>query len=319
MSEEIKSLIIPDSQIEFLKEALTFVNKNNIIPSLVIYNNEQEFNTLKEYGADFIIKLEYNNYIEQISILSATIKEIYNKYKFNLIILPTTVLGLELGPRLALKLNGSYISNVIGYEKVNNNLVFKKLVFSGIGVELVKPVKFPIVLSVKEGFEEPVNITKDSVRFLPIEKYYDDKFLKKIKLIKQEELKIVDIRNAEKLVVVGRGLKTKDDLKIIKDFASLINAEIGGSRPIVTDYKWLEDYRQVGLSGKIVKPKLYIGIGVSGQIHHIMGMKDSKIIVAINKDPNAPIREYADYFVKGDLYVIVPKFIKELSSVKGNL
>ncbi len=148
-----------------------------------------------------------------------------------------------------------------------------------------------------------------------IEKYYENKYSEGIKLVKQEEIKIVDIRNAEKLVVIGRGIKNKEDIKLIKELASLIGAEIGGSRPIVTDYKWLEDYRQVGLSGITVKPKLYIGIGVSGQIHHIMGMKDSKIIVAINKDPNAPIKEHSDYFVKADLYTFVPKLIKELNAL----
>jgi electron transfer flavoprotein alpha subunit len=315
MIENIKSIIISDNQINFLKESLTFVNKNNFKPSLVIYNSEKEFDLAKEYGANYVLKIEYNNYLDKLCWVIGTVAEIYKKYNFELVILPNTVLGFELGPRLAMKLRGSYISNVVGYEVKDNALILKKLVYSGIGIELVKPKQSPIIFTIKEGFEEPLPSPNPSVKSLEIEKYSDNKYSKGIKLVKQEEVKIVDIRNADKLVVIGRGVKNKDDIKMIKELASLIGAEIGGSRPIVTDYKWLEDYRQVGLSGITVKPKLYIGVGVSGQIHHIMGMKDSKIVVAINKDPNAPIKENSDYFVKADLYMFIPKLIKELSQM----
>jgi len=139
----IKSLIISDNQINFLKESLTFVNKNKINPSLLIYSHEKEFEIAKEYGANYALKIEYNNYIDKLCLTSGIINVIYKKYNFNIIILPNTVFGYEIGPRLAMKLSGSYISNVIGYEVRDDLIIFKKLVYSGIGAELIKPKKYP--------------------------------------------------------------------------------------------------------------------------------------------------------------------------------
>jgi Electron transfer flavoprotein, alpha subunit len=249
MSENIKSIIISDNHINFLKESLTFANKNGIRPSLVIYNSEKELELAKEYGANYAIKIENNNYIDKLCGIIGTVAEIYKKYNFELVILPNTVLGFELGPKLAMKLNGSYISNVAGYDIKDGLLLFKKLVYSGIGIELIKPKRFPVIFTIKEGFEEPIPSPNPLIRTLEIEKYFDSKYSKGIKVIKHEEINVVDIRSADKLIVIGRGVKNKDDIRMIKELADLIGAEIGGSRPIVTDYKWLEDYRQVGLSG----------------------------------------------------------------------
>ncbi|MFQ6089954.1 MAG: electron transfer flavoprotein subunit alpha/FixB family protein, partial [Candidatus Bipolaricaulia bacterium] len=122
----------------------------------------------------------------------------------------------------------------------------------------------------------------------------------------------VNIEEAETLICVGRGLAEEEDLEMIRELAAALGGEIGCTRSLSFDYHWLEESRTVGISGKRCKPRLCISIGVSGQIQHTMGIMGSKIIVAINKDPQAPIFKVADYGIVGDLYQVVPKLIERL-------
>jgi len=117
-------------------------------------------------------------------------------------------------------------------------------------------------------------------------------------------------------VAAGRGVRDKDDLALIEDLAHQLGAEVAASRP-VCDNGWLPMDRQVGSSGQTVSPKLYVAVGISGAIQHIVGMKGSQTIVAINKDPDAPIFEVADYGIAGDLYDVVPALIEELKKAKA--
>ena len=128
----------------------------------------------------------------------------------------------------------------------------------------------------------------------------------------QESASEVDLESAELIVSVGRGIEKEENTSIAFDLANLLAAEVSASRPVV-DAGWLPSSRQVGSSGSTVSPKLYFSLGVSGAIQHVVGMKGSKNILAINKDPDAPIFEIADYAVVGDVLEIVPKLIEALS------
>ncbi|MEB3816468.1 MAG: electron transfer flavoprotein subunit alpha/FixB family protein [Desulfurococcales archaeon] len=141
----------------------------------------------------------------------------------------------------------------------------------------------------------------------------------KVKVIERQE-KVrggVNLEEAEIIVSVGRGFKKKEDLKLAFELAELLGAQIGCSRPIAADLKWLSEDHWVGLSGKKVAPKLYIAIGISGAPQHIAGITDSKIIVAINKDKSAQIFKHADYGVVADLYQFLPVLIKKLKERMG--
>ena len=122
----------------------------------------------------------------------------------------------------------------------------------------------------------------------------------------------VNIEKAQVIVSVGRGIGSKENIEKVKPLAEAVHGEIAGSRPVCLDYQWLSEDRQVGLSGKKVKPKLYIALGISGQIQHIAGMRTSRVVVAVNKDKSAPIFEEADYGIVGDLFQIVPKLVSAL-------
>jgi electron transfer flavoprotein alpha subunit len=125
-----------------------------------------------------------------------------------------------------------------------------------------------------------------------------------------------DISTADKIVCVGRGLAKQEDMKLIEELAAALGAEIGCSRSVAEDYHWLPVERYIGLSGQKIKPSIYLSVGVSGQVQHIAGVRDSKLIVAVDMNENAPIFEAADYGIVGDLYQVVPLLISALSARK---
>jgi electron transfer flavoprotein alpha subunit len=130
--------------------------------------------------------------------------------------------------------------------------------------------------------------------------------LPKVEVVERKPLETSSerVEEAEVIVSCGRGLEKKDDVTLLKDLAEVVGGQVGCSRPLVEDRKWFSEW--IGLSGHKVKPKLYIASGVSGVIQHVAGIRDAKIIVAINKDPEAPIFEIADYGVVGNMYEVLP-------------
>jgi electron transfer flavoprotein alpha subunit len=127
---------------------------------------------------------------------------------------------------------------------------------------------------------------------------------------------VANIESAETLVCVGKGIAKKEDLEMVKELASLLGGELGCTRALSSDYHWISEDRMIGISGKRCKPKLDVSIGVSGQIQHTVGIMTSKLIVAINKDKEAPIFKMADYGIVGDLYQVVPKLVERIKSTK---
>ncbi|MCS7094285.1 MAG: electron transfer flavoprotein subunit alpha/FixB family protein [Thaumarchaeota archaeon] len=137
-----------------------------------------------------------------------------------------------------------------------------------------------------------------------------------VKEVRPVERSAVDLSRAEVVVSVGRGFKKKEDLKLAEELAKALGAELGCSRPIAGDLKWMPEDRHIGLSGKWVSPKLYVAVGISGQMQHIVGIRRSRVIVAINNDPSAPIHKEADYSVIADLYQFLPVLTEKLKEVK---
>ena len=147
-----------------------------------------------------------------------------------------------------------------------------------------------------------VNLTAESIRAKPGERFRESK-------------QSVDLTQAEIIVAVGRGIKSPENLELVKKLAEALGGEVGASRPIC-DGGWLPMDRQIGSSGQTVSPKLYVALGISGAIQHQVGMKGARTIVAINKDAEAPIFEIATYGIVGDLFEIVPPLIEEIKKIK---
>src|SRR5579875_3845814 len=157
-------------------------------------------------------------------------------------------------------------------------------------------------------------------RFTPLVKsqeYQDIPLRIVVENVARKVASATDLTKAERIVSVGRGLKRKDDLALIQKLADELSAAIGCSRPLAADLGWLPEETHIGLTGVQVKPKLYLAIGISGQLQHLAGIKDSELIVAINTDKSAPIFQNCDYGIIGDLYQVIPEFINAITQLKN--
>jgi electron transfer flavoprotein alpha subunit len=233
-----------------------------------------------------------------------------------LVLFPHTYQTRDFVPALAARLGRTLVTDVTAINRTEGRTVYSRPVFQGklsAEVEAVGPA--PHLISLQVGAFR-ADAAKRGASAAPIKKLsvsVDASALRqKPEPPFQEARQAVDLSQAERIVSVGRGIKGQENLKIAEDLAKALGAEIAASRPIC-DAGWLPMDRQIGSSGQTVAPKLYVALGISGAIQHLVGMKGSRTIVAINKDPEAPIFEIADYGIAGDLFEIVPALIAELN------
>jgi len=226
----------------------------------------------------------------------------------------------DFAPKLAAALDRGFVSDCLGYRQEDGRLLFVRQVFQG---KFNADVEFagdaPYLVSFQAGsFREDsvrrgagaakitqvqVQLAPEKIRTRPGERF-------------REAKQAVDLTQAEIIVAVGRGIKSRENIELARKLADALGAEIGASRPIC-DGGWLPMDRQIGSSGQTVAPKLYLALGISGAIQHQVGMKGAHTVVAINKDKEAPIFEVATYGVVGDLFEIVPPLIEEIKKAKG--
>jgi electron transfer flavoprotein alpha subunit len=240
--------------------------------------------------------------------------------KPDLVLLPHTYQVRDFAPKLAASLGKGMIGDCIGYRSEDGKLIFVRQMFQGKTVaDVVFDGAGPWFATfqasafradlVAQGASKapvtsiPVDLKPEQIRTKPQELF-------------REAKQAVDLTQAPILVSVGRGIKAPENIPLAEKLAKLLGGEISASRPIC-DEGWLPMDRQIGSSGQTVAPKLYLALGISGAIQHVVGMKGSRTIAAINKDQNAPIFEVADYGIVGDLFEIVPALIEELEKGSG--
>lgn len=246
---------------------------------------------------------------------AAVFESLIKKYSPSMVIGASTVTGKDFFPRLAARFRVPIVSDAIGIDFYNNNVKIKKQIFGGKVISWVeckdsamvfitfRPNSFSIEKRElgSEIVEERVEITQDQR-------------LCSVSIAKSLSRK-VDLQEADFIICGGRGMKGAEEFQMLEEIAGIMEGRVGASRAVV-DSQWRDYDDQVGKSGKTVSPKLYIGCGVSGALHHIMGMDTAKVIVAINKDPNAPIFKYADYGITEDLFSVLPALKEELKMAK---
>ena len=214
-------------------------------------------------------------------------------------------------PRLSASLDIPFIPDLVGFE---NSSYIKQIMNSKLNASISSP-EGPLLISFQSASFSEENISKGSSPSEIFEVNLDESNIRTTSEEPfQESASEVDLESAELIVSVGRGIEKEENTSIAFDLAEVLGAEVSASRPVV-DAGWLPSSRQVGSSGSTISPKLYFSLGVSGAIQHVVGMKGSKNILAINKDPDAPIFEIADYAVVGDLLVIIPKLIEKLKDL----
>jgi electron transfer flavoprotein alpha subunit len=248
------------------------------------------------------------------------LKEFLQKHPAKLVLMPHTYQVRDFVPKLATALETTTISDAIGYKYDGGKLLFTRQMFQG---KFVADVSFvgsgPCFVTFQNGSFRADKVETGSSP-APIETVNIDILEGVVRNRPQEVFKeakqAVDLTQAEIIVSVGRGIKEQKNIELAKQLADALGGELAASRPIC-DNGWLPMDRQIGSSGQTVAPKLYLALGISGAIQHIVGMKGSRAIVAINKDSEAPMFEIADYAVIGNLFDIVPPLIEEVKKARG--
>lgn len=230
-----------------------------------------------------------------------------------------TYQNIDLLPKLAAAMNTALVTECVGYRReADGRLIFVRQMFrSKLNADISVASGRPWLVSVQAGAFSADGLKPGSCQI--VERKVDlsgvQSKRKTVETIQATKGK-VDLTRAEVIVGIGRGIKKPENLPLLKDLADALGGEIGASRPVV-DNEWLERERQIGSSGQTVAPKLYVACGISGAIQHIVGMKNSGCIVAINTDPNAPIFNVATYGVVGDILEIAPALTKRIRQEKG--
>ena len=233
------------------------------------------------------------------------------------VLLPHTYQTRDFAPKLAARLDRALLTDVTGIKIAAGEPAFVRPMFQGkLTADVVPQGPAPHFVTFQIGAYRVDQVAKGSapapVRALSVT--VDASAIReKPEPPFQQAKQAVDLSQAERIVSVGRGIKGEEHIQLARDLAASLGAELAASRPII-DAGWLPSDRQVGSSGQTVAPKLYLALGISGAIQHVVGMKGARTIVAINKDPDAPIFEVADYGIVGDLFEIVPALLEALKA-----
>ena len=252
---------------------------------------------------------------------SLALKQAIEQSKPDLVILPHTYQVRDFAPKLAASMNKGMIGDCVGYRYENGKLVFVRQMFQGrTAADVTFQGEGPWIASFQAGAFRGDMAAKNAsgkapVKPLTVQLKPEQIRTKPLELFREAK-QAVDLTQAPILVSIGRGIKAPENIPLAAKLAKALGAELSASRPIC-DEGWLPMERQIGSSGQTVSPKLYLALGISGAIQHVVGMKGSRCIVAINKDQNAPIFEIADYGVVGDLFEIVPALTAAVESRAG--
>ena len=285
---------------------------------------------LAEYGADKVIVVddpELKDY--RTEPYAHALASIINKYKPEIVLVGATAIGRDLGPRVSarvatgltadctvLEIGDFPLQAMPGQEQLHNQLLMTRPAFGGNTIATIAcPYNRPQMATVRAGVMQKIEPIKGAKAV--VEEYNpgftpDNKYVEILEIVKSVT-DTVDIMDAKILVSGGRGVGSAENFKILDDLAEVLGGTVSCSRAVV-DSGWKPRDLQVGQTGKTVRPNVYFAIGISGAIQHVAGMEESDIIIAINKDAEAPIFDVADYGIVGDLNKIVPKLTEALKA-----
>ena len=275
---------------------------------------------LSRHGADEVLVVDAPE-LEHYTTDGYTkaICELANDKKPNIIFIGATFIGRDLGPRVAARLETGLTADCtsLDVDVESGDLLATRPAFGGnLMATIVCPDHRPQMATVRPGVFEKLPLGENDATVENVEvKFNSNDIRTKIVEIIKEHKDIVDISEANVLVAGGRGIGSEENFKMLKELAEVMNGSIAASRAAV-EKGWVDKDYQVGQTGKTVRPNIYVACGISGAIQHAAGMQDSDMIIAINKDANAPIMKIADYAIVGDVNKVVPEFIAQLKAMK---
>lgn len=283
-------------------------------------NINQKAQEILHYGVDKVYvcdKKELRGF--NIENYATAFEVFINKVKPAVVLVGATPVGRQLAPRVAAHFHTGLTADCTVLDiHENTDLVQIRPAFGGnIMAEILTPNHRPQMATVRYKIMDAPKRSDETFGSIEPLEFDAEKFKSKIEVLSIEKKpREVGIENADILVVAGRGVKKKEDLKLIRELAEVLNGDYACTRPLV-EGGWLEPKRQIGLSGRTVRPKLIITCGVSGSVQFVAGMEHSEQIFAINTDPKASIFKVANYAVVGDLYEIIPKLIEKIKQGRG--
>lgn len=297
----MKALVYSDN-LSVLQEGLSFVRGKMDADAITEAHNAEGSS---KFGAGKLYLLSGEPFYDNVS---SSIESIFKSGGYDYVFIGSTTLGREVAGFLSAKLELQPMTEITYFEARDGKSMTRR--FAHGGKTVVEEESQAKILTMMPGIAEasPVDAASQTE-----EVKLGDSKLSVVERIEKKATS-VNLEKAEVIVCVGRGIGKKEGISEIEPFVKVVKGELAGSRPVCLDYQWLTEDRQVGLSGKKVKPKIYIALGVSGQIQHIAGMRDSKTVIAINKDKDAPIFEESDYGIVGDIYQIIPKLLQALQA-----
>lgn len=313
---EIRDQFLRNVSFEALAAGKIISEGGEVVAGLIGENVRTLANDMIYYGADRVVIVE-DEKLKYYSPdgYSQAVMAIIDSEKPDAIIFGHTALGKDLSPKIAAKLNAGLISDATAVEIVGGNVVFtrpiysgkafeKKIITDGIIFATVRPNNIPPLEKNESRSGEVASISVEIKDLRTI-----------VREVVQNAAEGVDLSEAKVIVAGGRGVKSAEGFEPLKELASVLGGAVGASRG-ACDANYCDYSLQIGQTGKVVTPDLYIACGISGAIQHLAGMSNSKVIVAINKDPEANIFNVADYGIVGDLFEVVPMLTEEFKKLK---
>ena len=274
---------------------------------IVVITTEADTEQFIAAGADKVIVLKGDNSWPES--YAGNIAEIVGSEQASVVLFGGTARGKDIAAKVAAQLKAGLVTDAQTIDFVDDHVETTRMIYGGLAV-CRERVVFPAMVTIpSRTFDEPPQEKRQGkVVFADVAP--DSRV--QVNNVCPIQRQGADITEAKAIVCVGRGVEKKEDLQLAENLVNALGAEIACTRGIAEDYHWLPIEKYIGISGQKVKPEIYIGLGVSGQVQHITGMRDSKVIVAVNNNEKAPIFEAADYGVVGDLYEVVPLLVEAL-------
>lgn len=298
--------------------------EGELVAVVIGSKTEEAIQSAMAFGADKVISVEGGEYAHyNTDAYTYAVHTLVQKYKPNTILIGATNAGRDMGPRLACRLKTGLTADctALEFDKETGNMEWTRPAFGGnLMATIICPDNRPQIGTVRPGvfkkaepdFDRKVEVVNEDIH-LDADKIR----VELMEVIEDLDAEIVDLEGAEIIVSGGRGVGSAKNFDIIREFADVLGATVGSSRAAV-DAGWVSHSHQVGQTGKVVGPKIYIACGISGAIQHIAGMSSSDIVIAINKDPEAPIFNVADYGIVGDLHEVIPVLIELIKTKKAS-
>ena len=314
--------VIQKVAIELLGNARELADSLNkiVVAMLLGYEVEGQAQELIAYGADVVLCADERELVQyNTEPYAQAITQIVHERKPSIVLIGATTIGRELGPRLSARLETGLTADCTGLAVSDErDLLMTRPAFGGnLMATIMCPDHRPQIGTIRPGVFKKADVTENKAEVIREDYHVDtaDIRTKILETIREAASEAVDLEGAEVIVSGGRGVGGPDGFKVLEELANVLGGTVGASRAAV-DSGWIGHSHQVGQTGKTVAPKLYIACGISGAIQHVAGMSGSDTIIAINKDPEAPIFGIADYGITGDLFEVVPALTAEIKKLK---